>query len=314
MFHANAWGLAHAAVAAGATCVMPGPDLSPPAIADLIESEHVTVAAGVPTIWMGVLPELKGRDISALRAIPCGGSAVPRALSEGYREQTGLPLMQAWGMTETSPVCTVGNVKSYLLSLSQDEQADIRTSVGYVVPGVEFRIAEPATGDELPWDGETTGELQVRGPWIAATYYNDPRAGDSFTDDGWLKTGDVARVTDEGYIYLVDRTKDLVKSGGEWVSSAALENALIAHPKVAEAAVIAVPHSRWGERPLAVVVLKTGESATADELRAHLAPRFLKFWLPDGFEFVVAIPRNSTGKMMKATLREQFKTWKPRGE
>jgi fatty-acyl-CoA synthase len=306
MFHANAWGLAHAAVAAGATCVMPGPDLSPPAIADLIESEHVTVAAGVPTIWMGVLPELKGRDISALRAIPCGGSAVPRALSEGYREQTGLPLMQAWGMTETSPVCTVGNVKSYLRSLPEDEKADIRTSVGYVVPGVEFRIAEPATGDELPWDGETTGELQVRGPWIAATYYNDPRAGDSFTDDGWLKTGDVARVTDEGYIYLVDRTKDLVKSGGEWISSVELENEIMAHPAVAEAAVIGVPSEKWSERPLACVVVKEGESLTKDELVAFLEPRVAKWWLPDAVEFVDEVPKTSVGKFSKKTLRDRF--------
>jgi fatty-acyl-CoA synthase len=306
MFHANAWGLAHAAVAAGATCVMPGPDLSPPAIADLIESEHVTVAAGVPTIWMGVLPELKGRDISALRAIPCGGSAVPKALSEGYREQTGLPLMQAWGMTETSPVCTVGNVKSYLRSLPEDDKADIRTSVGYVVPGVEFRIAEPATGDELPWDGETTGELQVRGPWIAATYYNDPRAGDSFTDDGWLKTGDVARVTDEGYIYLVDRTKDLVKSGGEWISSVELENEIMAHPAVAEAAVIGVPSEKWSERPLACVVVKEGESLTKDELVAFLEPRVAKWWLPDAVEFVDEVPKTSVGKFSKKTLRDRF--------
>ena len=307
MFHANAWGLAHAAVAAGATCIMPGPDLSPTAIADLIESERVTVAAGVPTIWMGVLPELKERDVSSLRAIPCGGSAVPRALSEAYREQVGMPIMQAWGMTETSPVCTVGNVKSYLQErLSDEEKADLRTSVGYVVPGVEFRIAEPSTGDELPWDGETTGELQVRGPWIAATYYNDPRAGESFTSDGWLKTGDVARVDEEGYIFLVDRTKDLVKSGGEWISSVELENEIMAHPSVAEAAVIGVPSEKWSERPLACVVLKDGESLTKEELIEFLEPRVAKWWLPDAVEFVDEVPKTSVGKFSKKTLRDRF--------
>ncbi|MGH2686412.1 MAG: AMP-binding protein, partial [Actinomycetota bacterium] len=199
MFHANAWGLAHAAVAAGATLVMPGPDLSPPAIAALIEDEKVTVAAGVPTIWMGVLPELKGRDTSALRIIPCGGSAVPRALSEGFREQLGLPITQAWGMTETSPVASVGHIKSTLRHLSDDEKADIRASVGLISLGVEFRVVEPGTTNELPWDRESSGELQVAGPWIARTYYNDERAAESFTDDGWLRTGDVARVDEHGY-------------------------------------------------------------------------------------------------------------------
>jgi fatty-acyl-CoA synthase len=285
---------------------MPGPDLSPTAIADLIESERVTVAAGVPTIWMGVLPELKDRDTSSLRAIPCGGSAVPRALSEAYREQIGLPIMQAWGMTETSPVCTVGNVKSYLQTRSDEEKADIRTSVGYVVPGVEFRIADPATQEELPWDGQTTGELQVHGPWIAATYYRDPRAGESFTPDGWLRTGDVARVDDEGYIWLVDRTKDLVKSGGEWISSVELENEIMAHPSVAEAAVIGVPSEKWSERPLACVVLKDGQSLTKEELLEFLAPRVAKWWLPDAVEFVDEVPKTSVGKFSKKTLRDRF--------
>jgi fatty-acyl-CoA synthase len=307
MFHANAWGLAHAAPAAGATLIMPGRDLSGPAIAELIESERVTVAAGVPTIWMGVLPELKGRDTSSLRAIPCGGSAVPRALSEAYREQVGLPIMQAWGMTETSPVCTVGRTKSYLAeSLSEEEQADLRTSVGFPLVGVDFRVVDPSTGEPARWDDDQTGELQVSGPWIAATYYNDPRSGESFTDDGWLKTGDVARVSPEGYISLVDRTKDLVKSGGEWISSAELENEIMAHPKVQEAAVIGVNHPRWSERPLACVVVKPGEELTKEEIVEFLDGRVAKWWLPDDVVFIDEVPKTSVGKFSKKTLRDRF--------
>lgn len=306
MFHANAWGLAHAGVAAGATLVMPGADLSPGAIATLIEEERVTVAAGVPTIWMSVLPELEGRDVSSLRAIPCGGSAVPRALSEAYRKKIGLPITQAWGMTETSPICTVGRIKSTLEHLDDEAKAAIGTSVGYVAPGVEFRVVDPASGASVPWDGASTGELQVRGPWIAAGYYNDERSGESFTPDGWLRTGDVARVDPEGYIYLVDRTKDLVKSGGEWISSVELENEIMAHPAVAEAAVIGVPSEKWSERPLACVVLKPGATLTAEELIEFLRPRVAKWWLPDAVEFVEEIPKTSVGKFSKKTLRERF--------
>jgi fatty-acyl-CoA synthase len=307
MFHANAWGLAHAGVASGATLVMPGADLSPPALAALIEEERVTVAAGVPTIWMGVLPELKGRDTSSLRAIPCGGSAVPKALSEAYREQTGLPIMQAWGMTETSPVCTVGRIKSTLEHLSDEDKADIRTSVGYVVPGVDFRVVDPATLEPQPWDGQATGELQVTGPWIAAAYYNDDRSADSFTDDGWLRTGDVGVMTPEGYLKLVDRTKDLVKSGGEWISSVELENEIMAHPQVVEAAVIGVPDEKWGERPLATVVLKEGaEGVGYEELRAFLAERIARWQLPERWAVVPSVPKTSVGKFDKKVLRGQY--------
>jgi fatty-acyl-CoA synthase len=306
MFHANAWGLAHAGVASGATMVMPGPDLSPSTLAALIEEERVTVAAGVPTIWMGVLPELKGRDVSSLRAIPCGGSAVPKALSEAYREQIGMPIMQAWGMTETSPVCTVAVMKSHLQGLPEEEKAERRTSVGYPIFGVDFRVVDPATGEAVEWDNDSTGELQVSGPWIARTYYNDERAQESFADDGWLRTGDVARVDPEGYIYLVDRTKDLVKSGGEWISSVELENEIMAHPKVAEAAVIGVTHPKWQERPLACVVPKPGEEVTKDEILAFLEPRVAKWWLPDDVVFVEEIPKTSVGKFSKKTLRDRF--------
>ncbi|MEJ7585086.1 MAG: long-chain-fatty-acid--CoA ligase, partial [Acidimicrobiales bacterium] len=236
MFHANAWGLAHACVAAGASLVMPGPDLSAKAIATLIEEERVTVAAGVPTIWMGVLGELDGRDTSSLRATICGGSAVPKALSEGYRAKIGLPILQGWGMTETSPLASVGRIKSTLTGLSQEEQADIRTAIGLPSIGVEARVLDLASMEPVAHDGVASGELQVRGPWVAREYYNDDRSPQSFADDGWLKTGDVASVDAEGYMRIVDRTKDVVKSGGEWISTVELENELMGHPKVAEAA------------------------------------------------------------------------------
>jgi fatty-acyl-CoA synthase len=307
MFHANAWGLAHAAVACGADLIMPGPDLSPKGLAALIESERVTLAAGVPTIWMGVLPELEGRDTSALRAIPCGGSAVPKALSEAYREKVGLPIMQAWGMTETSPVASSGHIKSTLAAvLDEDGKADLRTTVGQPLLGVEARIVSVATGEEQPWDGESSGELQVRGPWVASSYYDDPRSPESFTDDGWLKTGDVATIDAHGYVQLRDRTKDVIKSGGEWISSVELENEIMAHPAVREAAVIGVPHPKWAERPLACVVVKPGEELTKDEVLAFLEDKVAKWWLPDDVAFVDEIPKTSVGKFSKKDLRDKF--------
>lgn len=306
MFHANAWGLAHAAVAAGSNLVMPGPDLSGPAIAALIEEEKVTVAAGVPTIWMAVLPELKGRDTSHLRAIPCGGSAVPKALSEAYREAIGMPILQAWGMTETSPIAAVCVLSAADQSLSQEEQAELRTTVGQISFGVECRVVEPGTTTPVPWDGETSGELQCAGNWIAATYYNDERAGESFTDDGWLRTGDVATMDAVGRIRLVDRTKDLIKSGGEWISSVELENELMAHPKIREAAVIGVPHPKWSERPLACVVMEAGEEMTPAEVIDYLADKVAKWQLPSDVVFIDEVPKTSVGKFSKKTLRDRF--------
>ena len=306
MFHANAWGLAHAGVASGADLVMPGPDLSGKAIADLIVEEKVTVAAGVPTIWMGVLPELKGRETRSLRAIPCGGSAVPKALSEAYRAQTGLPILQAWGMTETSPVAAVCTLSRADEELSDEEKAELRTTVGRIAFGVECRVVEPDTTREVPWDGETSGELQVSGAWIAATYYNDERAGDSFTADGWLRTGDVATMDVAGRIRLVDRTKDLIKSGGEWISSVEVENELMSHPNIREAAVIGVPHSKWSERPLACVVLEPGVAMTKEDVLAHIAPTLAKWQMPDDVVFIEEVPKTSVGKFSKKTLRERF--------
>jgi fatty-acyl-CoA synthase len=312
MFHANAWGLAHAAVAAGASLVMPGPVLSPGAVAELIESERVTVAAGVPTIWMGALPELEGRDTSSLRSIICGGSAVPRALSEAYRARVGLPILQAWGMTETSPIGAICHVKSTLdRALDADDRAVLRTAVGQPAVGVEARMTRPDSAsplEPLPWDGDTPGELQVRGPWIAAGYHDDPRSSESFTSDGWLRTGDIATIDPHGYIRLVDRAKDVIKSGGEWISSVELENELMAHHHVAEAAVIGVADATWGERPVACVVLRPDGAPTADtkvELLAFLEPRVPRWWLPDEIVFIDQIPKTSVGKFSKRDLRQQ---------
>ena len=306
MFHANAWGLAHAAVASGADLVMPGADLSGRAIADLVVEERATIAAGVPTIWMQVLPELKDRDTSALRAIPCGGSAVPRALSEAYRAQLGMPILQAWGMTETSPIVSVCHLDADQQSLPSNEQADLRTGVGRGSFGVECRVVDPDTTEPVDRDGESSGELQCRGNWIAGTYYDDERAGESFTDDGWLKTGDVATMDARGRIRLVDRTKDLIKSGGEWISSVELENELMAHPQIKEAAVIGVPDAKWSERPLACVVLEDGATMSAEDVLEHLRPRIAKWQLPDDVEFIDEVPKTSVGKFSKKTLRERF--------
>jgi len=218
-----------------------------------------------------------------------------------------MPIKQAWGMTETSPVASVGRMKSTLVdTTTEEEKIDLRATIGLISVGVDFRVVDPATLERKPWDGESSGELQVRGPWVAATYYDDPRASDSFTEDGWLRTGDMATVNEHGYIRLVDRTKDVIKSGGEWISSVDLENEIMAHPKVAEAAVIAVAHPKWQERPLACVVVKPGEELSKDEIIAFLEPRVVKWWLPDDIVFVDEVPKTSVGKFSKKDLRDQF--------
>jgi fatty-acyl-CoA synthase len=305
MFHANAWGLCQAAVMAGANVVFPGCDLSPQAVANLIIREGVTFAAGVPTIWMSARPYLAGQP-HRLRTIVSGGSAVPKALSEAYRLEVGLPILQAWGMTETSPMATVCSVRSDRANGNPDALAELRAKQGIAAPLVELRIADPDSGEELPWDDEATGEVQVRGPWIARQYYNDDRGDSSFTTDGWLRTGDVGAVDPDGYVRLIDRTKDLIKSGGEWISSVEIENHLMAHPSIAEAAVIAVPSDRWMERPMACVVLKPGQSLTTEEVTAWLAPRVAKWWLPDQIEFIDEVPKTSVGKFSKKDLRQRY--------
>ncbi len=306
MFHANAWGLAHAVVGCGANVVLPGANLTGKFLAELIEKEKVTVAAGVPTIWMGLLPELKGRDTSSLRLIPCGGSAVPKALSVAYRKQIGLSIFQAWGMTETSPVGSACMLRSTYNTKSEDELDDIRTSCGRPVLGVDIRITSEA-GQDMPWDGTSRGEIQVHGPWVASGYYKRPQSEDAFTKDGWLRTGDVGTINKDGYIRIVDRLKDVIKSGGEWISSNEVENEIMAHPKVAEACVVAVQSTKWMERPYAWVVLRKDQTMTPAELMQFLTPRLAKWWLPDGVEFVTEVPKTSVGKFDKKVVRDKLK-------
>jgi fatty-acyl-CoA synthase len=309
MFHANAWGIPYTAMMAGAALVMPGPDLSPQGLLDQLEAEKVTITAGVPTIWMGMVPLLDQHDLSSLRAIICGGSAVPKSLSEAWRAKIGLPITQAWGMTELSPLGSVCSMRSEFDGLPEDELADIRATAGVAPPGVDMRIVDSETRAELPWDDVASGELECRGPWIAKQYYRTDEPGEQFSRDGWLRTGDVATVNELGYIRLVDRTKDLVKSGGEWISSVHLENAIMSHPKVAEAAVIAVPHPKWAERPLACVVVKPGEELTREDVLGFLGERLTKWQVPDDVVFLDEIPKTSVGKFSKKTLRDKFASY-----
>ncbi|KPV44482.1 long-chain fatty acid--CoA ligase [Alicyclobacillus ferrooxydans] len=307
MFHANAWGLPFAAVWFGAKMVLPGPAPSPSALLSLIAKEGVTVAAGVPTVWLGLLQEVETHPEQklALRTVLCGGSAAPPALIQAY-EQHGIPFQHAYGMTETSPLATFARLQTYQTALSPEEQLSIRATQGMLVPGLEVRVVKDDEDDEdVAWDGREMGELLLRGPWIADGYYNDERSQDAFRD-GWLHTGDVATIDEEGFVRLVDRTKDLVKSGGEWISSVDLENALMAHPAVFEAAVVGVPHPKWDERPLAFVVFKPGQSAAKEELLNSLRSRFAKWWIPDDILIIDEIPKTSVGKFMKRTLREEY--------
>ncbi len=308
MFHANAWGFPFTCTLVGAKQVFPGPHLDPESLLDAFERERVTVTGGVPTIWMGILQLLDaepGRfDLSSVRSMIVGGSAAPRSMIEGFEQRHGLHVTHAWGMTEMSPLGTVSELTSDLADSPDDVKFAYRAKQGTPAPFVELRIVN----DEgtAPWDGQTMGELEVRGVWIASEYYEDASQADRWTDDGWFKTGDIVTIDEHGYIEIQDRTKDVIKSGGEWVSSVALENAIMGHPAVAEAAVIAVPDEKWAERPLAVVVLKEGQSATPDELREFIAPQFAKWQLPDRFEFVDEIPKTAVGKFRKTALREQF--------
>ncbi len=307
MFHANAWGLPYIAAFAGTGLVLPGPRLDAVSVLDLLAHERVTITAGVPTVWMAILQALNAErdrwDLSSLRHLIVGGSAVPRSMFEGF-DRHGLTIIQAWGMTETSPMGTICRLAADLDGAPEDEQYEYRTRQGIPSPYVEIR-ARGEDGELIAWDDETLGELEVRGPWVARAYHRG-QGVDKFTDDGWFQTGDVVRIDSRGCIRIADRSKDLVKSGGEWISSVDLENNLMAHPSVSEAAVIAIPDEKWGERPLAVVVLREGVDASPEELREHLSQHFAKWQLPDRFEFVDAIPRTATGKFKKTDLREQF--------
>jgi len=309
MFHVNAWGLPFSCAMFGCNQVFPGPFLDPKSVLELLASEGVTLTGGVPTVWIGVLQELDKNpgkyDLSKLRAIAVGGSAAPPAMMRGFKERHGLDIVHVWGMTEMTPLGTIGILPQSLRDAPLDEQIKFRAKQGTPLPFVEIR-ARSEKGF-VDWDGQTMGELEVRGPWVASQYYNVPGADERFTGDGWFKTGDIVTIADSGCIELADRSKDLVKSGGEWISSVALETALMGHPAVAEAAVIAVPHPKWDERPLAVVVLKAEQAATPEELLEFLAPNFAKWWLPDVIEFASEIPRTSVGKFKKSALRDQFR-------
>jgi fatty-acyl-CoA synthase len=308
MFHANAWGFPFTCTLVGAKQVFPGPFLDPESLLEAFALERITMTAGVPTIWMGILQELDANpekhDVSSIRCMVVGGSAAPRSMIEAFERRHGLRIIHAWGMTETCPLGTVSDPTTRELELPEDEQLDYRARQGIPAPFFEIRARGPE--GLVPWDGESMGELEVRGVWVSSAYHDSPESGDRWTSDGWFRTGDIATIEPSGYIEIQDRSKDLVKSGGEWISSVALENALMGHPAVAEAAVIAVPDPKWQERPLAVVVLRPGASATEEELRAFLAPNFVKWWLPDHFEFVEEIPKTAVGKFRKTALREQF--------
>ncbi len=307
MFHANAWGLVYTATLIGAGLVLPGPKLDAVSVLDLLADERVTTTAGVPTVWMAVLQALDAEpdrwDLSALRQLVVGGSAAPQSLLKGF-DRHGLTIVHAWGMTETSPLGSICRLPLELDGASEQERYEYRGRQGTASPFVEIR-ARGEDGELVPWDDQAMGELEVRGPWVARAYHRGQGA-EKFTDDGWFVTGDVVTIDPQGNLRICDRSKDLVKSGGEWISSVDLENLLMAHEAVAEAAVIAIADERWGERPLAVVVLRDGHEATSDELRAHLAQQYAKWQLPDRFEFIDEIPRTATGKFKKTALRERF--------
>ena len=307
MFHVNAWGLPYAACLTGAALVLPGPRLDPVSVLDLLVSEDVTLTAMVPTVWMGIVEALDAEPerwhLGSLERVNLGGAAIPLSLVEGS-DRHGLSIVQGWGMTETSPLGTVCKLPADLEDADPAVRVEYRARAGTPIPLIEIR-ARADDGELVPWDDQALGELEIRGPWVAAAYHRGT-GSDKFTDDGWFRTGDVVRINDRGCMRICDRSKDLVKSGGEWISSVDLENELMAHRAVAEAAVIAIPDDKWGERPLAAVVLRDGMQATPDELRQHLGGEFAKWQLPDRIEFIGAIPRTATGKFKKTELRERF--------
>jgi acyl-CoA synthetase (AMP-forming)/AMP-acid ligase II len=307
-FHAMAWGLPYACAMAGSELVMPGPHLKPEPLAEMIANEGVTIAAGVPSIWRALYEELKAnpRDLSRMRATIVGGSAMPRALTKAYEQELGVSVLHAWGMTELSPLGTVCNLMGHHDALSDEEKWDVKATQGYPICGVEMRIMDEM-GHELPWDGQQMGELQVRGPWVISQYFRREVDETYMTADGWFRTGDVCTVSPDGYMNITDRTKDLVKSGGEWISTVELENAIMAHPQILEAAVIAIPDEKWAERPLAAVVpTKDGLNLTSDDVIAFLQDKVAKFWLPDCIIFIDEIPKTSVGKFDKKVLRRQY--------
>src|SRR5260370_5886309 len=289
MFHVNAWGIPFTAAMVGCKLVFPGPHLDAVSVLQLIHDEKVPCGAGVPTVWLAILDALDKEpqrwNVKSLRQMVVGGSAAPQAMIEGFEKRHGLHILQAWGMTEMTPIGTICRLKPRMQSLPESERYRLRATQGMAVPLVEVRAIDDS-GGEAPWDGKSMGELHVRGPFIARSYFQNPAEADKFTMDGWCRTGDVVTIDEEGFVRITDRSKDLIKSGGEWISSVDLENALMGHPAVKEAAVVAVAHPKWAERPVACVVLKDGARATEPELRAYLEPLFARFWLPDPLVFL----------------------------
>ena len=315
MFHVNAWGIPFAAPMVGAKLVFPGPQLDGKSLFELFEAEHVTFAAGVPTVWFGLLAHVQanGLKFSSLNRTVIGGSACPPAMIRSFQEQYGVDVIHAWGMTEMSPLGTSSRLQNKHLSLPEAEQRKLLEKQGHTVFGVDMKIVDDA-GKELPWDGKTYGNLLVRGPWVIKTYFReadeDPLAYDE-NGDGWFRTGDVATIDADGFMQITDRSKDVIKSGGEWISSIDLENMAIGHPAVANAAVIGIAHPKWDERPLLVVVKKPGaEATTAADILSIYDGKIAKWWTPDDVQFVDAIPLGATGKILKTRLREQFKDYR----
>lgn len=310
MFHANAWGLPFAAVMNGSSLVLPGPNLQPEAILDLLSTNKVTLTGAVPTVWLGVIHAMEREpqrwQLANNLRIVVAGSACPETLFRRF-DRFGVRVIQPWGMTETTPIATVSTLKPHMESWPEDRKYEFRAKQGLPSPFIEIRVMSEAS--EISWDGSTPGELEIRGPFIAASYHDQPEEKERWSEDGWLRTGDIVTIDPDGYVKITDRAKDLIKSGGEWISSVDVENALMAHPAVAEAAVIAVSHPKWQERPLAVVVLKQGIWASEDELRSFLATAFAKWQLPDEFVFVPELPHTSTGKLQKVELRSRYKDW-----
>jgi fatty-acyl-CoA synthase len=308
LFHVNAWGVPYSALITGAKLVFPGPKMGDgEALYELIESEGVNLALGVPTVWLGLLQycEQAGKRLDALERTLIGGAAVPRAMIEAFQKKHGVQAIQGWGMTEMSPLGTCNTPKAGGEGLSEEERIDLATKAGRGIYGCEMRIVDDE-GEELPWDGEAYGALQVRGPWICSDYFKLEGAAGTHTDDGWFDTGDVATIDPEGYMAITDRTKDVIKSGGEWISSIELENAVMAHPAVAEAAVIGVAHPKWTERPLLVVTLAEGQTADKDELLSFYKGKVADWWIPNDVAFVDELPHTATGKVKKIELRRQF--------
>jgi len=309
MFHVNGWGLAYSATMVGCKLVFPGPLLDAESLLDLLERQQVTVTAGVPTIWLGVVECLRrnpGRWKLRPMRVLIGGAAPPLSLIRDL-DQYGMTAIQGWGLTESSPEATTPHLMAHMLDWSDEEKFAVRAKAGLPVPLVDMRVVNEA--GEVPWDAATMGEVQLRGPWVAASYYNLPEEKDKWTEDGWFRTGDVGTIDADGYLKIADRTKDLIKSGGEWISSVDLENAIVAHPDVREAAVIAVPHPKWQERPVAVVVVRDGAALQPEQLREFLAGKFAKWQLPDAFVFVEELPHTSTGKLLKKELRRRYQDW-----